>query len=71
MLAGGVALAIVRFFGEVPPGQNIEAAVGATAFGAVIAAPGILALLSLRQRPAMALPAALVLIPLSFLSFAS
>lgn len=68
MIAAGVAIAIVRFFGKSPPGQNMEAAVGATAFGAVIATPGVLAWLSLRQRPALALPAALVLIPLSFLS---
>ncbi len=43
---------------------------GATAFGAVIAAPGLLALLSLHDRPALLLPAALVLVPLSFISFA-
>jgi hypothetical protein len=70
VIAVGVALGIVRFFGEVPPGQNHEAAAGATAFGALIAAPGILALLSLRHRPALLLPAAVLLVPLSFLSFA-
>jgi hypothetical protein len=70
VIAAGVALGIVRFFGEVPPGQNLEAAAGATAFGALIAASGILALLSLRHRPALLLPAAVLLVPLSFLSFA-
>lgn len=69
VIAAGVAIAILRFFGGSPPEQNMEAAVGATVFGAVIATPGVLALLSLRQRPALVLPAALVLIPLSFLSF--
>ena len=70
VIAAGVAFALVRFYGEVPPGQNLEAAVGATAFGAVIAAPGLLALLAVPDRPALLLPAAFVLIPLSFLSFA-
>lgn len=70
VVAGGVALGVVRFFGEVPPGQNLEAAVGAVAFGAVIAAPGVLALLAPRGRPALLLPAACILVPLSFLSFA-
>ena len=50
MIAAGVAIAILRFFGGSPPGQNMEAAVGATVFGAVIATPGVLALSS--QRPA-------------------
>ncbi|MGH9025739.1 MAG: hypothetical protein ACRDWD_06430 [Acidimicrobiia bacterium] len=65
-----MAFSLIRFFGEVPPGQNLEAAVGAAAFGSVIAAPGVLALLALRASPALLLPGALVLIPLSFISFA-
>ena len=69
-MAAGAGFAMIRFFGEVPPGQNLEAAVGAAAFGAVIAAPGLLALLALHERPALLLPAALVLVPLSFISFA-
>ena len=70
VIAAGAVFALIRFFGEVPPGQNLEAAVGAVAFGAVIAAPGVLALLALHDRPALLLPGALVLIPLSFISFA-
>lgn len=70
VVVAGMAFAMVRFFGEAPPAQTIEAAVGAAAFGAVIAAPGVLALLALRDRPALLLPAAVLLVPLSFLSFA-
>ena len=70
IIVAGAALALVRFFGEVQHGRTLETAVGAVAFGAVIAAPGVLALLALRGRPALLLPAALLLIPLSFLSFA-
>jgi hypothetical protein len=70
VVAAGVAFGLVRFFGQPPPGQNLEAAAGAIAFGSVIAAPGILALLALHGRPALLLPAALLLVPLSFLSFA-
>lgn len=70
VIAAGVGFGVLRFVGDVPPAQDLEAALGATAFGAVIAAPGVLALLALRDRPALLVPAAAVLIPLSFLSFA-
>jgi len=70
VIVAGAALTIVRFFGENQFGRDLETAVGAVAFGAVIAAPGVLALLALRGRPTLLLPAALLLIPLSFLSFA-
>lgn len=70
VITAGAVFAVIRFFGEAPPGQNLEAAVGAAAFGAVIAAPGLLALLALHERPALLLPAALALVPLSFISFA-
>jgi hypothetical protein len=70
VIAGGIALALVRFFGEVPPGRNPESALGAAAFGSVIAAPGILAWLSAYDRPVLLMPAAVMLVPLSFLSFA-
>jgi hypothetical protein len=70
IIAAGVALAFVRFYGEVPPGQDLEAATGALAFGAVFAAPGVLALLAEPDRPGLLLPAACLLVPLSFVSFA-
>lgn len=70
VIAAGAALVFVRFFGEAQPGRNLQTAVGAVAFGAVIAAHGVLALLALYDRPALLLPAALLLVPLSFISFA-
>lgn len=70
VILAGIALAVVRFFGELAPRQNLEGAVAGAAFGSVIAAPGILALLSLRQRPALVLPAAAILVPMSMMSFA-
>jgi hypothetical protein len=70
VIAAGIMLGLVRFFGEVPPGRDLECAAGAIAFGAVIAAPGVLALLAAHDRPALLLPAAWLLIPLSFISFA-
>ena len=70
VLVAGAALAAARYWGEAPPARDLECAVGALAFGAVAAAPGVLALLSVHDRPALALPAALLLVPLSFISFA-
>lgn len=70
VIAAGVAFTLVRFFGKAPPARNLETALGAVAFGAVIAAPGVLALLAVPDRPALLVPAAVVLVPLSFLSFA-
>ncbi|MGH9246518.1 MAG: hypothetical protein ACRD29_19850 [Acidimicrobiales bacterium] len=69
VVAGGAALGIVRFMGGTPAEQGLEGALGACALGAVVAAPGGLALLGL-ARPTLLLPAATVLFPLSFLSFA-
>ena len=43
---------------------------GGIALAAVIAAPGVLVLLALHDRPALLLPAGVILVPLSFLSFA-
>jgi len=70
VVAVGLALAALRFSGGIPPEQGAEGAVGSLALGAIVAAPGILSLLALRERPALLLPAAIALIPLSFLSFA-
>jgi hypothetical protein len=44
VIAGGGALAAVRFWGGTPVERGIEGAMGAVAFGTVIAAPGILVL---------------------------
>jgi hypothetical protein len=70
IVAAGLGLAALRFGGEAPPARGLEAAIGAAALGLVIATPGVLALLALRDRPALLLPAAALLVPLSFLSFA-
>jgi len=71
VIASGAMFALVRFFGEAPPARSLEAAVGAGAFGAVIAAPGVLALLASIIRPVLLLPAAAILLPLSQLSVLS
>jgi hypothetical protein len=70
VIVAGLALALARFFCEPPPARGLESALGAVAFGAVVAAPGVLALLASHDRPALLLPAAMLLIPLSFISFA-
>ncbi|HEX2274645.1 MAG TPA: hypothetical protein VHG90_12300 [Acidimicrobiales bacterium] len=70
VVAGGGALGWLRFAGSDPPLRGLEAAAGALALGAVMAVPGVLALLSLADRPALLLPAGVLLVPLSFVSFA-
>jgi hypothetical protein len=70
VVAGAGALGLLRFFGGAPELRGPEAASGALALGAVMAVPGALALLSLAERPALLLPAGILLIPLSFVSFA-
>lgn len=71
VIAAGFTLTVVRYFGVAPPGRGLEAVLGAIAFGGVIAAPGFLALLAYRRnQPALLLPAAAILVPLSFISFA-
>jgi hypothetical protein len=68
--AAGLAVVALRFLGRSPAESGVEAWAGAVALGAIVAAPGVLALLALSDRPALLLPAATVLIPVSFLSFA-
>lgn len=70
VIVGGLALAGIRFVGASPAEDGLEGAMGSLALGAVVAAPGLLAILAIRSRPALLLPAGIVLIPLSFLSFA-
>ena len=70
VIAGGLALGALRLANGSPPEQGFEGAVGSLALGAVIAAAGVLAILSLQDRPALLVPAAIVLVPLSFISFA-
>lgn len=71
IVAGAVALGFARFFAGAPVlEQNLEAAVASLALAAVVAAPGVLALLALADRPVLLLPAGIMLVPLSFLSLA-
>lgn len=70
VVAAGAALAVLRYVGGAPPERGPEGLLGSIALGAVVAVPGILALVALAGRPALLLPAATVLLPLSFLSFA-
>jgi hypothetical protein len=62
----GVVLGIVATVGASPA----DPLLGFVALGAVVAAPGVLALLGLRDRPGLWLPAGLAALPLAFLSFA-
>ena len=70
IVTAGLAIVVVRFLGRSPAETALEAWLGSLALGAVVAAPGVLAVLALWDRPALLLPAATVLVPVSFLSFA-
>ena len=73
VVAGGLAVGLVRYVdpdGSVPASRAMEGVWGGIALAAVVAAPGVLVLLALHGRPALLLPAGIMLIPLSFLSFA-
>jgi hypothetical protein len=71
VVAGGLAIGVVRFAGGSPAEQGVEGALAAGSLAAAVAAPGLLAILAvLTDRPGLLLPAALVLVPLSMLSFA-
>ena len=65
IVAAGGAIVVVRYLGRSPAEPGLE-----IGLGGVVAAPGVLAVLALWDRPALLLPAALVLVPVSFLSFA-
>src|SRR4051794_443880 len=65
VVAAGLGLAALRFAGGTPAEQGLEGAIGALALGAVVAAPGVLAILAVRDRTVLLLPAAIILIPLS------
>ncbi len=70
LVAAGLALALLRYVGGSPAERGVEGALGSLALGAPVAVTGVLALLALRDRPVLLLPAAIALVPLSFLSFA-
>lgn len=66
----GLGLAAIRFVGASPVEDGIEGALGALALGGAVMATGVLALLALWDRAVLLLPAAVLLVPMSFLSFA-
>jgi hypothetical protein len=71
VVAAGVAFVVVRTLNSEPPvRRDVEALAGSIAFGVVIGSPGMMALFARFRRPALVLPAAIVLVPFSFLSFA-
>jgi len=71
LVAVGAGLSVVPWYGTEPPLRTAESALASVAFGALVAGPGVLALVGVRTgRPGMLLPAAIALVPLSFLSFA-
>lgn len=70
LILAGVGLAALRFIGASPAEDGLEGALGSVALGAPVVATGVLALLALRGRAVLLIPAALVLVPMSFLSFA-
>ena len=70
VVAAGAGLGTLRFVGEAPALRGLEAAAGALALGTVLAVPGVLALLGVGDRPALLLAAGILLVPLSFVSFA-
>lgn len=70
LILAAIGLGVLRYAGGSPVEQGFEGFLGSLAMGMVVAATGILALMGLDNRPALFLPAAVILIPLSFLSFA-
>lgn len=70
VVVAAVALGLLRFAAGTPAEQGFEGLLAAIALASVVAAPGVAALLALVDRPALLLPAGVVLIPLSALSFA-
>ena len=69
-LALGAAIGVIRYVGGSPAERGVEGALGACALGAVIAAPGALALLARAGRPRLLIPAGVLLIPLAGVSMA-
>ena len=69
LVLAGLGLAAIRFVGASPAEDGIEGALGSLALGAPVMATGALALLAIRERVVLLLPAAVVLVPMSLLSF--
>jgi hypothetical protein len=63
------ALGVVRYVGGGPVERGAEGALAALALVAVLAAPGVLALMGRAGRPSLLVVAGIALTPLSFLAF--
>jgi hypothetical protein len=70
LVLAGLGLAAIRFAGASPVEDGLDGALGSLALGAPVIATGVLALLAVRDRAILLLPAAIVLVPTSFLSYA-
>jgi hypothetical protein len=70
LVAAGAGIAVLRFVGRSPADSGLGSVLGSIALGAPVAAAGLLAILALRGRAILLVPAASLLVPMSFLSFA-
>lgn len=71
LVVAGAALSTLPWFGQQPELRSLESAFAAMALGLLVSAPGVMVLIGGRAgRPGMLLPAAIALVPLSFISFA-
>lgn len=71
VVAAGVAAVVLRTVNGAPGAETDPRALFASvALGGAIAAPGVMALLARYDRPVLMLPAAVILVPAAFLSFA-
>ena len=70
LVLAGVGLGVLRYAGASAPEDGVERVAGAVALASVVAVVGLLVVLARADRPVLLLPAAVVLVPLSLLSFA-
>lgn len=71
VVTAGIAAVVLRMVNGADAARtDPRALLAAFAFGTVIAAPGVMALLARYGRPVLVLPAAVILVPAAFLSFA-
>lgn len=71
VVGAGVAAFVLRTVNSVPAERtDPRGALATLSFGVMIAAPGVMTLLARHGRPVLILPAAVILVPAAFLSFA-
>jgi hypothetical protein len=71
-VCGGIVVANGAVFGAIAVAgrEEVDPVLGLVTLGAVIATPGVLTLIGVRDRPHLWLAAAIAALPLAFLSFA-